>query len=108
MLAARVRRRSTFRPSGPSTIASSAGRDPTGTTELSMTLRAAAGVNLPSSATRIVPVPGRWTALAVAADVPEKIGAAAVKFVMPMLAVVGFKPGEKVYFDDLMLYRLEE
>jgi len=84
------------------------GQETGGTAELSMTLRDEAGKNLPSTSSKIVPVPGRWTALAVAADVPAKIGDKEVRTVMPMLVVDGFKPGEKVYFDDLMLHRFED
>ncbi len=85
-----------------------AGQSPEGTTELSMTLRNAAGKNLPSASSKIVPVPGQWTAMAVAAEVPNKIGSDEVKKVLPILIVDGFEPGEKVYFDDLVLCRMEE
>ena len=84
------------------------GQTSKGAVELSMTLRNAAGDNLPSSATQITPAPGRWTALGVAADVPEKIGDQEVKKVLPILIVDGFAPDEKVYFDDLALYRLQQ
>jgi len=83
------------------------GQEPTGSVELSMTLRNAAGDNLPSSSSQITPPPGRWTAVAVAAEVPATIGEEEVAKVMPILIVDGFEPDEKVYFDDLALYRLE-
>jgi hypothetical protein len=84
------------------------GQDSKGTAELSMTLRDAKGDNLPSTATRILPTPGRWTALGVAAEVPAKIGDKEVKQVMPILIVDGFAADDKLYIDDLMLYRFDE
>ena len=84
------------------------GQDSKGTAELAMTLRNAKGTNLPSSSTKIVPLVGQWTALAIAADVPAKIGKDEVKMVLPILIVNGFEPDERIYFDDLMLHRIEE
>ena len=46
--------------------------------------------------------------MAVAADVPEKVGDEEVKMVLPILIVDGFEGGGKVYFDDLILHRFEE
>ena len=79
-----------------------------GSVELAMTLRDEKSVNLPSASTTVVPVPGRWTAVAVAQDVPAEIGGKAVKFVMPMLIPTGFGPDQKVYFDDLQLFPLDD
>ncbi len=79
-----------------------------GTAELSMTLRDEEGTNLPSPATKIVPRPGRWTAMAIAHAVPEKIGETEVKQVLPILIVDGFAPEEKLYIDDLIFCRLEQ
>ena len=84
------------------------GQTSKGDVELSMTLRNADSVNLPSTSTRVVPPAGRWTAIAVAADVPPKIDDDEVKELMPILIVDGFQPDEKIYFDDLMLYRLDD
>ncbi len=84
------------------------GQQSKGTTELSLTLRDGSGNNLPSQSAKIVPVAGRWTALGVAAEVPEAIGGTPVASMMPILVVDGFKAGERVYIDDLMLYRLDE
>lgn len=84
------------------------GQNSTGTTELSLTLRDKAGNNLPSQSMKIVPVPGRWTALGVAANVPERIDGKPVATMMPILIVNGFETGEQVYIDDLALYRLGE
>ena len=84
------------------------GQESDGTVELSMTLRNADGDNLPSSATQITPPPGRWTALAVAAQIPAKIGEDDLAKVMPILIVDGFEPGDKLYFDDLTLCRLDK
>lgn len=77
-----------------------------GTVELSMTLRNAAGKNLTSPSTKIVPQPGRWTAVATGGAVPEKIGEDTVTSVLPILIVDGFEPGERAYVDDVMLSRL--
>jgi hypothetical protein len=79
-----------------------------GTVELSLTLRDGAGNNLPSQSAQVVPVPGRWTALGVAAEVPEAIGGTPVATLMPILVVNSFETGEKVHIDDLTLYRLDE
>jgi hypothetical protein len=73
-----------------------------------MTLRDGGGNNLPSSSSKVQPVPGRWTALGVVADVPAKIGDDEVKQVMPILIVDGFDTGQRVYVDDLVLCRLGE
>ncbi|MBN2308731.1 MAG: DUF4838 domain-containing protein, partial [Candidatus Hydrogenedentes bacterium] len=75
-----------------------------GTVQLSLTLRDADGKDLPSASTKIVPRAGRWTGLAVVSRVPE--GAAAA--VRPIVIVDGFEPGQKVYVDDVELYRLDE
>ncbi|MCF6284411.1 MAG: DUF4838 domain-containing protein [Candidatus Hydrogenedentes bacterium] len=79
-----------------------------GTAELSLTLRDGAGNNLPSQSAKIVPAPGRWTALGVAAEVPESIGGTPVATLMPILIVNGFETGEQIYIDDLALYRMDE
>ncbi len=79
-----------------------------GTAELSLTLRDGSGNNLPSQSTQVVPAPGRWTALGVAAGVPESVGGTPVTTLMPILIVNGFESGEKIYIDDLALYRLNE
>jgi len=84
------------------------GQEAGGTVELSMTLRDAEGTNLPSAASQVTPQPGRWTAVAVASEVPAKIGDDEVAQVMPILIVNGFTEGQRVYLDDLMLYRLGE
>lgn len=83
-------------------------QDSKGTAELSLILRDAAGNNLPSQSSQIVPLPGRWTALGVAAEVPEAIGGTPVASLMPIVIVNGFEEGERVYIDDLALYRLDE
>ena len=84
------------------------GQESKGTAELSMTLRDAKDENLRSLATTVVPPPGRWTAMAVAGEVPAKVGDDEVKKLMPILIVDGFKSDERIYFDDLLLYRLDE
>jgi len=84
------------------------GQQSHGTAELAMTLRDDKSVNLPSASTKIVPPPGEWTAIAIAAEVPEQVAGRPVKSVMPIIIPDGFEPGEKLYFDDVMLYRIEE
>jgi len=84
------------------------GQASNGTAELSLTLRDAAGNNLPSPSAQVVPVAGQWTALGVAAEVPESIGNTPVATLMPILIVNGFETGEKVYIDDLALYQLDQ
>ncbi|NOY80116.1 MAG: DUF4838 domain-containing protein [Kiritimatiellaeota bacterium] len=83
------------------------GQDSTGTAELSLTPRDAKGRNLPAFSTRIRPAPGRWTAMAVVADLPATLTGKRIATVLPILIVNGFKPGEKLYFDDLVLARLD-
>ena len=79
-----------------------------GTAELAMILRNAQDTNLmPSPSVRITPTPGRWTAMAIAANVPAKMGAEDVKRVLPIIILDGFGEGEKVYFDDLTLMKLD-
>jgi hypothetical protein len=84
------------------------GQTSKGTAELSLTLRDGSGNNLPSQSSQVVPAPGRWTALGVAAEVPESVGGTPVTTLMPILIVNGFESGEKVFIDDLALYRLNE
>ena len=82
------------------------GQQSSGTVELALTLRDAKGENLRSPSTKITPPSGRWTALAIADHVPEEVDGKPVASVLPILIVDGFKPDEKVYLDDLMLYRM--
>jgi len=84
-----------------------AGQNATGTVELSITLRDGTGNNLPSFSAEVLPVPGQWMALGVAAEVPAMIGDKEVKQVLPILIVNGFEKGERVYIDDLVLCRLD-
>jgi hypothetical protein len=79
-----------------------------GSLELAMTMRDDKGVNLPSAATTIVPTPGRWTAVAVAQEVPAEVNGKPVKTIMPILIPTGYGPDDKVYFDDLQLFRLDK
>ncbi len=83
------------------------GQDSIGTAELSLTPRDAKGRNLPAFSTRIRPAPGRWTAMAVVADLSAELAGRPIATVLPILIVDGFKPGEKLFFDDLVLARLE-
>jgi len=82
------------------------GQDTDGTVELSLTLRDGNGNNLPSTSSKLEPVSGKWMALGVAADVPAKIGDTEVKQLLPILVINGFETGQRIYVDDLALYRL--
>lgn len=79
-----------------------------GSLELAMTMRDDKNVNLPSASTTVVPTPGRWTAIAVAQDVPAEVNGKPVKTIMPILIPTGYGPEDKVYFDDLQLFRLDD
>ncbi|MDP6507257.1 MAG: hypothetical protein QF886_26755, partial [Planctomycetota bacterium] len=79
------------------------------TVELSMTLRNAEGRTLmPSPSVTITPSPGKWLPLAIAGDIPEKIGKEEVKKVLLIIIVNGFEPGEEVYIDDLAMFPLSD
>ena len=80
-----------------------------GTVELAVTLRDAAGTNLPTSpSAMIAPRPGEWSVIAVPAEIPAKVGDKEVKSVLLVPIVNGFAEGEEVYLDDVALYRVEE
>ncbi|MFO8012064.1 MAG: DUF4838 domain-containing protein [Phycisphaerae bacterium] len=58
--------------------------------------------------TSLRPPPGRWTAVAVAGDVPAQVGGAAVAKVLLIVTVDGLAPADVVDVDDVRLYRLAE
>ena len=84
------------------------GQQSKGTAELSLTLRDEKGVNLPSVSSKIIAPPGQWTAVAVAAEVPQKMGDKQVKSMLPIMIVDGFEPGETIYLDDLMVFKIQD
>jgi hypothetical protein len=77
-----------------------------GTVELALTLRDDKGANLDTQSSTVVPTPGRWTVVAIATDVPETIGNKKVTHVLPIPIVNGFTETDKLYIDDITLFRL--
>ena len=77
-----------------------------GTVEISITPRDAEHANLPATSTSIVPTPGRWQAVATGGAIPAQISGKDVAEMMLIVVVNGFEPEEKLYIDDVALYRL--
>lgn len=77
-----------------------------GTVELAITPRDAANSNLPGLSTKVVPQPGRWMAVATGGDIRAQINGKDVAGGLFLPIVDGFKPGEKVFIDDIALFRL--
>ncbi len=85
------------------------GQADSGTCELTATPVDADGNNLPNPATNVFkPVAGRWEQQYLVFDLPEAINGKPVSKLRPILIVDGFKPEDKVYIDELGLYRLPE
>ncbi len=82
------------------------GQESSGTVELSITPRDAKGANLPATSTTIIPEAGRWQALATGGDIPAQLNGKDVASLMLIAIVNGFEEGEKVYIDDINLFRL--
>ena len=82
------------------------GQDSQGTVEIAMTPRDADHNNLPSISTTITPVSGRWQAVATGGEIPEILSGKDVAEMLLVVIVNGFEPDEKVYIDDVSLYRL--
>jgi len=51
-------------------------------------------------------VPGEWTPLVHPVQIPAQIDGSAIDQVFLFVYAAGFKPGERVYLDDVALYRL--
>ncbi|UCH35748.1 MAG: DUF4838 domain-containing protein [Armatimonadota bacterium] len=83
-----------------------AGQDSAGTVELSITPRDAEHRNLPAASTTITPVSGRWQAVATAARIPAELDGKRVAELLAIVIVNGFERDEKVYVDDVALFRL--
>ncbi len=85
------------------------GQEHGGTVTVSLMPIDEAGGNLTAGelSSSLIPVSGRWQTLAVAGDVPAEIGGKAVASVRLIVIVNGFEPGEKVYADDLSLFRVD-
>jgi hypothetical protein len=84
------------------------GQAPSGTVELAIVMRDAAGQNLGEAKTLIQPTPGRWTLIATQLDVTARSEGKAVTGVLFCPIINGFKKGHRVYVDDCRLYRLQE
>ena len=79
------------------------------TVTLSIVPRGAENRNLPAALkTSLCPAAGRWSAMAVAGNVPAEVGPAAVEKVLLIVTVDGLGPADVVDVDDLCLYRLSE
>ncbi len=85
-----------------------AGQKPSGTVALSPTMRGEDNVNLPSPSTTAVLEPGAWTTLVCPVTVPEKINGKDVTRILLVVVVDSFQPGDKVFMDDVALYRLPD
>ncbi len=84
------------------------GQESKGTVELAITPRDAEHQNLPSTSTTITPVPGRWQAVATGGDIPATLSNKEVAEMLLIVIVNGFEEGERIYIDDVSLYRLGE
>jgi hypothetical protein len=78
------------------------GQDSKGTVELSLTPRGDKGQNLTSFSTKIIPPPGQWTLIVVAADIPAKLGGKDVVSLRLCPIVDSFQTS-KIYWDDVAL-----
>ncbi|MEA3366535.1 MAG: DUF4838 domain-containing protein [Planctomycetota bacterium] len=77
------------------------------TVTLSIIPRDADGRNLGDGLRTVLrPAPGRWTAMAVAGNIPAKVGDHTVARAMLILTVDGLGPDDVVDVDDVCLYRL--
>ncbi len=77
-----------------------------GTVELAITPRDEKGGNIPGMSTMITPVPGRWTAVATGGNITAQMSGKDVASVIFLPIVNGFEEGDKVYIDDVSLFRL--
>ncbi len=81
------------------------GQQSTGTVAVAATMRGDDDKNLPSPLTEVTPTPGTWVTIACPLTVPEKVNQVKVTRALLVAIINGFKPGEKVYVDDLALYQ---
>ena len=84
------------------------GQDSAGTVTLSIIPRDAEHRNLPATATSITPSSGRWQAVATAGQLPAKLDGKDVAELMIIVTVDSFEPGERLYIDDVTLFRLDQ
>jgi hypothetical protein len=81
---------------------------PSGTVDLTITMRGKRNVNLDSAGTQVQPPPGQWAPVAVQLDVTRQSRGEEVTQVLFCPIVDGFKKGDRVYIDDCQLHRLED
>ena len=77
------------------------------TLELRLTLKDAANRNLSSFFSTIRPRVGRWNAIATGLEVPDIVKNKRVKKIQLALIIKELQAGEKVYIDDLGLYKIK-
>ncbi|MGQ9731639.1 MAG: DUF4838 domain-containing protein [Candidatus Zipacnadales bacterium] len=84
------------------------GQTSKGTVELAITPRDAEHNNLSSLSTTIIPVPSQWIPLMTGGTIPAEVNGKAVAELLLVAIVNGFAPKERVYIDDMTLYRFDE
>jgi len=82
------------------------GQERSGTVALGITPRDAKHANIGRHVVTITPSPGRWQTIAVSAKIPPVVNRKEVAELLAIVIVDGFKPGEKVYIDDVTLLRI--
>ena len=56
----------------------------------------------------IIPLPGKWIAIANSMDIPATINDRKVAKLRVIVIVDSFQPGDKVFIDDMSLLPLDE
>lgn len=82
------------------------GQSSTGTVTLTATMRGEDDKDLPTPSREVRPVPGVWRPISCEIDVPARVDDKPVTRLLLIAIVNGWKAGEKVYLDDIALYRL--
>ncbi len=84
------------------------GQQTMGTVGVQITPRDETNTNLPGSiSSEIVPVQGRWQAIAAAGTLPAEIGGKKVTHALVLPLVDGWDPDGKIYIDDFMVVKLD-
>jgi len=81
-------------------------QQPSGTIALTITPRDGNDENLPSFSTTVTPQPGRWQAVAMNYEIPPRINDTDVATLMFLVVVSGLGEQNRLYLDDVMLFRL--
>ncbi len=82
------------------------GQSSTGTVTIAATMRGEDDKDLPTPSREVRPVPGMWRPISCEIDVPAAVDDKPVVRLLLVAIVNGWKTGEKVYLDDIALYRL--